>query len=126
RLGHRGARYHRSAIVGPRSPRLAARRARGCGAALRADVMRILVTGVTGQVGGALVARLPPSATVLAADRNVLDLAQPQEIGETLARLMPDIIFNPAAYTAVDKAEDEATLARRINAEAPGAMARWA
>ena len=88
--------------------------------------MRILVTGVTGQVGGALVARLPPSATVLAADRNVLDLAQPQAIGETLDRLMPDIIFNPAAYTAVDKAEDEPALARRINAEAPGAMARWA
>jgi dTDP-4-dehydrorhamnose reductase len=88
--------------------------------------MRILVTGVTGQVGGALAARLPPSATVLAADRSVLDLAQPQAIGETLERLMPDIIFNPAAYTAVDKAEDEPALARRINAEAPGAMARWA
>ena len=88
--------------------------------------MRILVTGVTGQVGGALVARLPPSATVLAADRGVLDLARPQAIGQTLDRLMPDIIFNPAAYTAVDKAEDEPELARRINAEAPGAMARWA
>jgi dTDP-4-dehydrorhamnose reductase len=88
--------------------------------------MRILVTGVTGQVGGALAARLPLSATVLAADRGVVDLAQPQAIGETLDRLMPDIIFNPAAYTAVDKAEDEPALARRINAEAPGAMARWA
>jgi dTDP-4-dehydrorhamnose reductase len=88
--------------------------------------MRILVTGVTGQVGGALVARLPPSATVLAADRGVLDLARPQAIGQTLDRLMPDIIFNPAAYTAVDKAEDEPELARRINAEAPGAMAHWA
>jgi dTDP-4-dehydrorhamnose reductase len=88
--------------------------------------MRILVTGVTGQVGGALVARLPPSATALAADRSVLDLAQPQAIGETLDRLMPDVIFNPAAYTAVDKAEDEPELALRVNAEAPGAMARWA
>jgi dTDP-4-dehydrorhamnose reductase len=88
--------------------------------------MRILVTGVTGQVGGALAARLPPSATVLAADRSVLDLAQPQAIGGTLDRLMPDIIFNPAAYTAVDKAEDEPDLAHRINAEAASAMARWA
>jgi dTDP-4-dehydrorhamnose reductase len=88
--------------------------------------MRILVTGVTGQVGGALVARLPQCAAVLAADRSVLDLAQPQAIGATLDRLMPDIIFNPAAYTAVDKAEDEPELARRINAEAPGALARWA
>ena len=82
--------------------------------------MRILVTGVTGQVGGALAARLPPSATVLAADRGVLDLAEPQTIVGTLDRLAPDIIFNPAAYTAVDKAEDEPELAMRVNAEAPG------
>jgi dTDP-4-dehydrorhamnose reductase len=88
--------------------------------------MRILVTGVSGQVGGALVARLPPSATVLAADRSVLDLTAPQAIAGTLDRLAPDIVFNPAAYTAVDKAEDEPELAMRINAEAPGAMARWA
>jgi dTDP-4-dehydrorhamnose reductase len=88
--------------------------------------MRILVTGVTGQVGGALVARFPPSATVLAADRSVLDLAAPQAIAAILDRLAPDVIFNPAAYTAVDKAEDEPELAACINAEAPGAMARWA
>ena len=88
--------------------------------------MRILVTGVTGQVGGALVARLPPSATLLVGDRSVLDLAVPQAIADTLDRLAPDIIFNPAAYTAVDKAEDEPDLAMRINGEAPGAMARWA
>jgi dTDP-4-dehydrorhamnose reductase len=88
--------------------------------------MRMLVTGVSGQVGGALAARLPPSATVLAADRSVLDLAKPQMIAGVLDRLSPNIIFNPAAYTAVDKAEDEPELATRINAEAPGAMARWA
>jgi dTDP-4-dehydrorhamnose reductase len=88
--------------------------------------MRILVTGVTGQIGGALVSRLPASATALAADRSVLDLVAPQGIARTLDRLAPDIIVNPAAYTAVDKAEDEPALATRINAEAPGAIARWA
>jgi dTDP-4-dehydrorhamnose reductase len=88
--------------------------------------MRILVTGVTGQVGSALVARLPPSATVLAADRSVLDLAEPQAIAGTLDRMAPNIIFSPAAYTAVDKAEDEPALAMRVNAEAPAAMAHWA
>jgi dTDP-4-dehydrorhamnose reductase len=88
--------------------------------------MRILVTGVSGQVGGALAARLPPASTVLAADRGVLDLAKPETIAGILDRLSPDIIFNPAAYTAVDKAEDEPALAMRINAEAPGALARWA
>jgi dTDP-4-dehydrorhamnose reductase len=88
--------------------------------------MRILVTGVSGQVGGALMARLPASATVLAADRSVLDLAEPGTIASTLDRLAPDIVFNPAAYTAVDKAEDESDLAMQVNAHAPGAMARWA
>ena len=88
--------------------------------------MRILVTGVTGQVGGALAARLPPPAIVLAADRSVLDLAAPRTLAGTLDRLAPHLIFNPAAYTAVDKAEDEPELAMRINAEAPGALARWA
>ena len=69
--------------------------------------MRILVTGVTGQIGGALLSRLPASATTIAADRSMLNLAAPQAIPATLDRLAPDIIINPAAYTAVDKAEDE-------------------
>ena len=56
----------------------------------------------------------------------MLDLAKPQAIPGTLDRLAPDIIVNPAAYTAVDKAEDEPDLAMRVNAEAPGVIARWA
>jgi dTDP-4-dehydrorhamnose reductase len=88
--------------------------------------MRILVTGVTGQIGGALLSRLPASATTIAADRSMLDLAAPQIIPAALDRLAPDIILNPAAYTAVDKAEDEPALAMRVNGEAPGVIARWA
>jgi dTDP-4-dehydrorhamnose reductase len=88
--------------------------------------MRILVTGVTGQIGAALTLRLPASATTLAADRSMLDLAAPQAIPATLDRLAPDIIVNPAAYTAVDRAEDEPALAMRVNGEAPGVIARWA
>jgi len=88
--------------------------------------MRVLVTGVSGQVGGALVARLQAGAALLAADRTVLDLAAPHAIPAVLDRLAPDIILNPAAYTAVDKAEDEPALAMRVNAQAPGAIARWA
>jgi dTDP-4-dehydrorhamnose reductase len=88
--------------------------------------MRIVVTGVTGQVGGALVERLRSLGSIVAADRAMLDLARPDEMPAALDRIAPDLIINPAAYTAVDRAEDEVDLAFRVNAEAPGALARWA
>jgi len=88
--------------------------------------MRILLSGITGQVGGALASRLQNIGTVIAADRTALDLAEPQSIATVLDRVAPDLIVNPAAYTAVDKAEDEKAIAMRINGEAPGIMARWA
>jgi dTDP-4-dehydrorhamnose reductase len=88
--------------------------------------MRILVTGVTGQVGSALVERLQSLGSIVAADRTMLDLARPDEISAALDRIAPDLILNPAAYTAVDRAEDERDLAFRVNGEAPGVLARWA
>lgn len=88
--------------------------------------MRILVTGVSGQVGGALVPRLKPFATVIPHDEISLDFTKPEAIPAALDRDVPDLIINPAAYTAVDKAEDEPELAMRINGQAPGIIARWA
>jgi dTDP-4-dehydrorhamnose reductase len=88
--------------------------------------MRVLLAGVTGQVGGALVAPLRSIGTVVTADRSELDLARPEHIAAALERIAPDLIVNPAAYTAVDRAEDERELAFRVNAEAPGAIAQWA
>jgi dTDP-4-dehydrorhamnose reductase len=88
--------------------------------------MRILVTGVTGQVGKTLIKRLYRLGDVVPADRSVLNLAEPGTLPEALDRLSPDLIVNPAAYTAVDRAEDERELAFIVNAEAPGVMARWA
>jgi dTDP-4-dehydrorhamnose reductase len=88
--------------------------------------MRILVTGVTGQVGSALVAKLAATGTVVAADRAALDLSRPADLPARLDALAPDLIINPAAYTAVDRAEDERKLAFTVNAEAPEALARWA
>jgi dTDP-4-dehydrorhamnose reductase len=87
--------------------------------------MRILVTGISGQVGGALLSLLR-THDVIAADRTTLDLGRPESMGEVLDRFAPEFIINPAAYTAVDKAEDERDVAMRVNAEAPGVMARWA
>jgi dTDP-4-dehydrorhamnose reductase len=88
--------------------------------------MRILLTGVTGQVGGALRTPLSEIGTVLTADRGQLDLSRLDTISAALDLLQPDLIVNPAAYTAVDLAEDECDLAFRINADAPAALARWA
>jgi dTDP-4-dehydrorhamnose reductase len=88
--------------------------------------MRILVTGITGQVGGALVARLEGLGTIMGADRAALDLSRPEAVADVLDRLAPSVIVNPAAYTAVDKAEDEPDRAMAVNARAPGVMARWA
>src|SRR5215510_162464 len=88
--------------------------------------MPILVTGVTGQVGGALLKVLGPAGSIVAAGRDQLDLAQPNHIASALNRLGPDLIVNAAAFTAVDRAEDEKEMAFRVNAEAPGAIAQWA
>jgi dTDP-4-dehydrorhamnose reductase len=88
--------------------------------------MRVFVTGVTGQVGSTLVGALAQVASVVMANRNQLDLARPEEIASALERNAADLIINPAAYTAVGRAEDEREMAFHVNADAPGAMARWA
>ena len=88
--------------------------------------MRILITGTTGQVGSALLSSLAPLGTVLPVTRKDLDLALYTSIEPTLDRLNPDLIINPAGYTAVDRAEDEPELAHAINAVAPGVIACWA
>jgi len=90
------------------------------------DRMRILVTGGSGQIGGALVRRFGDLGTVVAPNRSELDLTRPTAIVEQLERIAPDLIINCAAYTNVDQAEDERELAFLVNAEGPGAMAQWA
>ena len=88
--------------------------------------MRILLTGVTGQIGSALAPLLASFGVVIPADWTVLDLRQVGAIASVLDRLKPDLIVNPAAYTGVDTAEHEEEEAFAINAEAPAAIAHWA
>lgn len=88
--------------------------------------MRILLTGVNGQVGWELQRTLAPLGEVIAADRRCLDLADTASIRRTLDTIAPDLIVNPAAYTAVDTAESEPDLAHAINAAAPGELAQAA
>src|SRR6185437_11429244 len=64
--------------------------------------------------------------TLVPADRTTLDLTKPKELASRLDALRPDLIVNPAAYTAVDRAEDERELAFVVNGESPGVIARWA
>ena len=85
--------------------------------------MRILLTGVNGQVGWELQRTLAPLGEVIAVDRNRLDLADKAGIRRSVAAIAPDLIVNPAAYTAVDKAESEPELAHAINAVAAGELA---
>jgi dTDP-4-dehydrorhamnose reductase len=87
---------------------------------------RILITGVSGQIGSEAAKRFAGFASVIAADRRRLDLSQPSALGARLDALAPDVIVNSAAYTAVDRAEDERHLAFTVNAESPAIMARWA
>jgi dTDP-4-dehydrorhamnose reductase len=88
--------------------------------------MRILLTGASGQVGSALRAPLGVIGTVVALGRSQLDLSLPATIPSVLSEVAPDLIVNPAAYTAVDRAEDEVEIAYRVNAEAPRQIAAWA
>lgn len=88
--------------------------------------MKILVTGVHGQVGHALLQTLDSHHEIVALDRTQLDLTDADAIRRVVQSIRPALIINPAAYTAVDKAESEPALAHAINAIAPAVMAEEA
>ena len=85
--------------------------------------MRILVTGTSGQVGWELRRSLSSLGEVITPSRAELDLGRPETIAPYLQNVQPQIIVNPAAYTAVDKAESEPLLAAIINGESVAALA---
>ena len=88
---------------------------------------KILVTGVNGQVGHALQQAFAKHAVnIFALDRAQLDLTDISVIRRVVQNIQPDLIINPAAYTAVDKAESEPDLAYAINATAPQVLAEEA
>ena len=88
--------------------------------------MKILLTGKNGQVGFELEKKLSTLGEVIATDREELDLANPDAIRAFIEKTKPDIIINPAAYTAVDKAESEPEIAYQINVTAPEVLASMA
>lgn len=98
--------------------------------------MKILLLGASGQVGHELLQTLTPLGDVSAATRSGelmdgspclrVDLANATSLANTLDSAAPDVIVNAAAYTAVDRAEDEPELADRINHRAVGEIGSWA
>ncbi|MCV0396052.1 MAG: dTDP-4-dehydrorhamnose reductase [Rhizobiaceae bacterium] len=87
--------------------------------------MRILVTGKAGQVALSLKERAAsrPDMEVTALGRPELDLEKPATVGEAIRQARPDLVVSAAAYTAVDKAEDEPDLARAVNVDGAEAVA---
>lgn len=82
--------------------------------------MTILIFGETGQVARELAMRAPDAVYL---GRDQADLADPAACAAALTRAAPSAVINAAAYTAVDKAEEDEALATCVNGAAPGAMA---
>ncbi|MCL0085108.1 dTDP-4-dehydrorhamnose reductase [Thermodesulfovibrionales bacterium] len=87
---------------------------------------QIMLTGKNGQVGWELQRTLTPLGEVVALDRQRLDLADPDQIRARVREIKPSLIVNAAAYTAVDRAEEEPELATAVNGTAPGILAEEA
>jgi dTDP-4-dehydrorhamnose reductase len=97
--------------------------------------MRLLLLGANGQVGFELQRALAPLGDVACATRSgrlpggaaceSVDLVDPTALEALLGRQRPDVVINAAAYTAVDRAEDEPDAAQATNADAPAVLARW-
>ncbi|HEY6895197.1 MAG TPA: dTDP-4-dehydrorhamnose reductase [Rhodanobacteraceae bacterium] len=92
--------------------------------------MRILVLGANGQVGFEVVRALAPLGSVIPAARDAaevrVDLADAASLAAALDASRADVVVNAAAYTAVDRAEDEPALADRINHRAVAEIGAWA
>jgi dTDP-4-dehydrorhamnose reductase len=86
------------------------------------SLSRILLTGKNGQVGFELQRALAPLGEVVAVGTADCDLADADAIRSLVQRVQPQLIVNPAAYTAVDKAESDSDQAHAINAIAPGVL----
>ncbi|MEH6814615.1 MAG: dTDP-4-dehydrorhamnose reductase [Motiliproteus sp.] len=85
--------------------------------------MKILLTGANGQVGRCVQDRAK-NCELFAFTREQLDITDCEQLDDVFAEVVPDVVINAAAYTAVDKAEEEVDLAYAINATGPANLAK--
>ena len=90
------------------------------------ETPKILLIGKNGQVGWELRRTLAAMAQVIAVDFPEIDLTDPDATRRLVLETKPAVVLNAAAYTAVDKAESEAEVAKLINSIAPGVLAEAA
>lgn len=81
--------------------------------------LTVLLTGAGGQLGQELQRCIPDSVRLHALDSRSLDVTDKAAVQSAFERFAPDVVINAAAYTAVDKAEEEKERAFAVNAEAP-------
>ena len=88
--------------------------------------MRVLLTGAGGQVGRALALLAPDGVRLQPLTHAQLDVTSAEAVARTVAELRPEAIINAAAYTAVERAEDEPERAQAVNGAGPAHLARAA
>jgi dTDP-4-dehydrorhamnose reductase len=85
--------------------------------------VKALIVGAGGQLGRALSATAPAGAVISSYGADRLDITDSREVAATVAAARPSLIFNAAAYTAVDQAESESDAAYAVNTVAVGNLA---
>ena len=88
--------------------------------------MKALLIGANGQLGRTLSQFVPGNVSLEALDLPAIDITDRERVEKIVSAVLPDVIINTAAYTAVDRAEDELSLAFSINADGPKNLAKAA
>lgn len=86
--------------------------------------MKVLVVGSNGQLGTCLQDRIPREWDLTAVDQQQLDITDAASVAEWFDRITPDVVINASAYTAVDLAEDNEIIARKVNALGAAELAK--
>jgi len=89
-------------------------------------MIKALITGANGQVGWELQRTVPQNISILALDSTELNITNHTKVNQAIQQFQPDVLINAAAYTAVDKAEEEQEKAFSVNATGTGILAEAA